>query len=337
MDADRGIILGENYKDKKLKIASTTKILTTLLCLEEAEKNDKVVTFTEAMTAEGSSMYLKVGDKVHLSDLAKGMMMSSGNDAANGVALTLSDSFEDFALLMNVRAKEIGMENTNFVTPSGLDDDNHYSTAYDMALLMAEALKNESFRKLSASTEEKVEFIYPEDKVSTYPNHNKLLRTYRYCTGGKTGYTKAAGRCLVTTAEKDGVTLVAVTLNAPDDWADHKALYEYGFSLYTDYTFEDTRVYNVRVSGGEQDFFTASADEIACISVPADRINDVKKTVYLPSFVFAPVEKGMTVGKVTYTLDGKELKSVNLKAQTSVNAKTKPNFFIRLINRIFKE
>lgn len=335
MDADSGIILSENNKDQKLKMASTTKIMTTLLALEEACKKDKTVTFRDEMIAEGSSMYLKVGDKVKLSDLAKGMMMASGNDAANAVALTLSESFEDFASLMNARAEEIGMENTNFVTPSGLDDDNHYSTAYDMALLMAQALKNESFCKISSSGEEKVKFIYPEGKVSTYPNHNRLLSIYKYCTGGKTGYTKAAGRCLVSSAYKDGVTLVAVTLNAPDDWDDHKALYEYGFSLYTQFKPDDNRAYNIRVSGGEADFLTASADEGLIFSVPADRINDIEKTVCLPTFIFAPVKKGSIVGKITYTLDGRELKSAYIKALSSVTEKPKPGFFARLINAIF--
>ncbi len=335
MDANSGIILSKNNEHSKMKMASTTKLMTTLLALEEAEKNDKVVTFRDDMIAEGSSMYLKVGEKVRLSDLAKGMMMASGNDAANATALTLSESFEDFAVLMNARAQAIGMENTNFVTPSGLDDEEHYSTAYDMALLMAEALKNQAFCEISGSSEEKVEFVHPEGKVSTYPNHNRLLKLYKYCTGGKTGYTQAAGRCLVTSAEKDGVTLVAVTLNAPDDWSDHKALYEYGFSLYTQIEPEETKVYNIKVSGGEEEFLTATADEGEALSVPADRIKDIKKTVYLPNFIFAPVEKGSTVGKITYTLDGKELKTTYIKAQSSVAEKTQPNFFARLIKAIF--
>ena len=335
MDADSGIILSQNNANTKMKMASTTKLMTTLLCLEESAKKDKVVTFRDDMIAEGSSMYLKVGEKVRLSDLAKGMMMASGNDAANAVALTLSKNFEDFAGLMNAKAEDIGMKNTNFVTPSGLDDENHYSTAFDMALLMAEALKNPEFCRISSSTEEKVEFVYPEGKVSTYPNHNRLLKLYKYCTGGKTGYTMAAGRCLVSSAQKDGVNLVAVTLNAPDDWNDHKALYEYGFSLYTQLKPENNRVFNIKVSGGEEDFLAASADESEALSVPADRIKDIEKTVYLPSFIFAPVEQGSTVGKIIYTLDGKELKTTYIKAESSVAEKPQPNFFVRLIKAIF--
>ena len=335
MDATSGVILLKNNEHTKMKMASTTKLMTTLLALEEADKKDKTVTFSEDMIAEGSSMYLKIGEKVRLSDLAKGMMMASGNDAANAVALTLGESFEGFATLMNARAEEIGMKNTNFVTPSGLDDDNHYSTAFDMALLMAEALKNPQFCDISASTEEKVEFVYPKGKVSTYPNHNRLLKLYKYCTGGKTGFTKAAGRCLVSSAKKDGVTLVAVTLDAPDDWNDHKALYEYGFSLYTQYEPDNNRVFNIKLSGGEEEFLSASADEQSPLSVPADRINDIEKTVFMPAFIFAPVEKGSVVGKITYTLDGKELKTTYIKALDTVKEKPQPNFFERLIKAIF--
>lgn len=336
MDADTGVVLCAKNENEKMKMASTTKIMTTLLTLEQAEKKNEVVTFTEEMIAEGSSMYLKVGDKLRLSDLATGMMMSSGNDAANAAALHIGKSFENFSRLMNLRAEEIGMKNTSFVTPSGLDDDNHYSSAYDMALLMAQALKNESFASLTACTEKTVEFVYPENKVSTYLNHNRLLRNYSYCTGGKTGYTQKAGRCLVSSARKDGVNLIAVTLNAPDDWADHKALYEYGFSLYTQVAFDDrNESFKVKLSGAEQEFLYASADEAVTVFVPANRIKEIKKQIYLPDFVFAPVKAGDSVGKITYTLDGKELAEVRITASSTVTEKPSPNFFTRFIRAIF--
>lgn len=335
IDADTGLVLSAQSENKKMKMASTTKIMTALLTLEKAEKENSVVTFREDMVAEGSSMYLAVGDKLRLTDLAAGMMMASGNDAANAAALYISGSFENFAKLMNNRASEIGMKNSSFVTPSGLDDEEHYSTAYDMALLMREAMKNKSFAALTSCTEKTVEFVYP-DKVTTYANHNRLLKSYAYCTGGKTGYTEAAGRCLVTSAEKDGVSLIAVTLNAPDDWADHKALYEYGFSLYTKVTLDERNTaFKVRLSGGEQDFLTASADEAVSVYVPASRINDIEKTVYLPTFVFAPVKVGDTVGRITYTLDGTELAKIELRALETVSEKYQPSFFERLFSAIF--
>lgn len=337
IDADTGLVLSSSNENKKMKMASTTKIMTSLLALEEAEKENSVVTFREEMSAEGSSMYLSVGDKLRLTDLAAGMMMASGNDAANATALYIGESFENFARLMNNRAEEIGMKNTNFVTPSGLDDEEHYSTAYDMALLMREAMKSESFAELSSCTEKTVEFVYPDDKVTTYANHNRLLKSYSYCTGGKTGYTEAAGRCLVSSAEKDGVSLIAVTLNAPDDWDDHKALYEYGFSLYTKVTFDErSTAFKVKVSGGEQDFLTASVDEALSVSVPAKRINDIEKKIYLPTFVFAPVKEGDIVGKITYTLDGVELIKTDIKVSATVSEKPQPNFFSWLLS-IFKK
>ena len=145
-----GKTIASREPDKRMKPASTTKLMTTLLTLEEAERDDRIIEFTPEMAAEGSSMYLGFGEKVRLSDLAAGMMMASGNDAANAAALSISGSYEDFSALMNSRADQIGMANTHFVTPSGLDDDDHYSSARDLALLMAEALKNESFRSLTA-------------------------------------------------------------------------------------------------------------------------------------------------------------------------------------------
>ena len=145
-----------------MKPASTTKLMTSLITLEYADSADKVVTFTKDMTAEGSSMYLKVGEKVKLSDLAAGMMMASGNDAANAAAISIAGSAEKFSELMNNRAAVIGMKNTHFVNPSGLDDENHYSTAYDMALLMSYALENESFAKLTSQKSVTVEFSEPQ-------------------------------------------------------------------------------------------------------------------------------------------------------------------------------
>lgn len=185
-----------------MKPASTTKIMTSLITLEEAASCNSEVTFKQEMVAEGSSMYLKVGEKVRLSDLASGMMMASGNDAANAAAYTISGSPEKFSQRMNEKAKQIGMTNTNFVTPSGLDDDNHYSSAKDMALLMSYALENDDFANLTAKKSVTVEFLEPKSKKTAYANHNRLLSLYPYCTGGKTGYTTVAGRCLVSSAKK---------------------------------------------------------------------------------------------------------------------------------------
>ena len=277
-------------------------------------------------------MYLEVGNIVTLRDLAAGMMMASGNDAANAVAITIAGSSEKFADRMNERASLIGMKNTNFVTPSGLDDDNHYSTAYDMALLMSYALENDDFAELTAQKTATVEFISPSGKKTTYANHNKLLSLYEYCIGGKTGYTMAAGRCLVSAAKKDGLTLICVTLNDRNDWNDHISLYEYGFSKLSCFESKDSEfVVDVPCVGGTDDLTTVAGEKDIKLVVPeADKENIVRK-VYCDNFLYAPIKDNQTVGVIEYTLDGKIIESNNLIAIKKVNSiKENKNFFTRI-------
>lgn len=325
--ADNGQIIASENENKRMKPASTTKIMTSLLVLEEAASSDSVITFTEDMSAEGSSMYLEIGEKVHLSDLAVGMMMSSGNDAANAAALSISDSFEDFSERMNERAEQIGMKNTHFETPSGLDDDNHYSTAFDMALLMSYALENEDFANLTAKNSAKVDFVEP-DKHITYSNHNRLLSLYEYCTGGKTGYTQAAGRCLVTSAKKDGLTLVCVTMNDRNDWKDHAALYNYGYEKYcrTDCNDSDF-IADIPCVGGQEDSVSVIAESDTSIVLPVESKSKLERKVYIDSFFYAPVKKGQNVGRIDYFVGTKVVSSVNIIAVDTVEAKKNINIF----------
>jgi len=237
INADTLSVLYAKNADEKRSMASTTKIMTALL-LSEANTPQKTVTVTKEMAyVEGTNMGLKVGDTVTYNALLYGLLLSSGNDAANTVALSLSKSFSDFAVLMNKRAEQIGMKNTSFVTPSGLDDENHYSTAFDMALLAATALKNPQFAKAAATKEITID-IDNKGTMRTFSNHNKMLRLYDGAIGVKTGFTKKSGRCLVSAAKKDNVTLIAVTLNAPNDWEDHKKMLDYGFENSTSIEFE---------------------------------------------------------------------------------------------------
>ena len=319
---DNASVLLSDSADEKLPMASTTKIMTTLITLEHASMDNKIVEFTDDMTAEGSSMYLKVGEKVMLYDLAVGMMMQSGNDAANAAAIAIAGSIEDFAVLMNEKAAEIGMTHTHFVTPSGLDDDDHYSTAHDMALLMAYALQNEDFAEITSQTQMSVDFIEPQGKRVTYPNHNKLLRICDSCIGGKTGYTDMAGRCLVSAAKKDGMTLIAVTLDDHDDWQDHIALYDWGFDRYTAITPE-LDLPEMDVVGGAEDSVDLYMDAKPLI-VPKDRADDVRTRLYLPSFAYAPVESGEEAGRIICTLDGDEIGSVSVKYNGNIAYDSRP-------------
>ena len=222
LDADTGQLLYEKNGDEQMLIASTTKIMTALVALEQAEPDDTVTVTREHMT-EGSSMYLKPGETVRVEELLYGLLLCSGNDAA--LALTeCAGGLEPFVELMNEKAAALGMTHTSFANPNGLDAEGHYSTARDMAVLAAAAMEEPTFRRICSSRAVTI-------GQRTMENHNRLLRQVEGCVGLKTGYTKAAGRTLVSCAERDGCRLIAVTLRDGDDWADHAALYEYGFRL----------------------------------------------------------------------------------------------------------
>ncbi len=332
--ADDCKVIASKNENKKMKPASTTKLMTSLLALEEAASSDKTVTFTREMVAEGSSMYLGVGEKVHISDLAVGMMMSSGNDAANATALSLCNSYDEFANLMNERASQIGMKNTHFVTPSGLDDDNHYSTAYDMALLMSYALENEDFAKLTSKKSETVDFAEPEKHI-TYSNHNRLLSLYEYCIGGKTGYTQAAGRCLVTAAKKDGLTLVCVTMNDRNDWNDHIALYEYGFEHFTCESYNDSEFFaKVPCVGSEKSTVSVACEKDTQIVLSSEEPDKIKRRVYIDSFLYAPIQKNDVVGTIEYSVDGKTVKTVDVLAAEDAE-RQEDNSILKKIKELF--
>lgn len=305
-------------ENKLMKPASTTKIMTALLTLEYARKNNKQVKFTESMAAEGSSMYLKFGEVVKLSDLAVGIMMCSGNDAANAAAISIAGSKSKFASLMNRRARIIGMKNTHFVTPSGLDNKNHYSTAYDMALLMAETLKNPMFAELTAKRSETVSFIKPKSKKVTYSNHNRLLSMYKHCIGGKTGYTMAAGRCLVSAAVKDGLKLIAVTMNDKNDWNDHIDLYDYGFKNNSFRTLDDTDFFlEVDVVGCDESSVIASSEDSTGIVLKSKDYSKVERRLLLDNFLYAPIKKGQCLGAIEYYLNDKRIAVHKLIAMNS--------------------
>lgn len=329
--ADNGQIIYSKNENKKMKPASTTKLMTTLLALEEADSSNKVVTFSKDMIAEGSSIYMKIGDKLTLKDLAAGMMMASGNDAANATAIAISGSKEKFANRMNDKAKQIGMKNTHFVTPSGLDDDNHYSTAYDLAVLMDYALENEEFAKLTAQKSAEIKFIEPAGKQNTYANHNRLLSMYEYCIGGKTGYTMSAGRCLVSAAKKDELTLICVTLNDRNDWEDHKNLYEYGFSQVMCHKTNDKDfVVDVPCVGGEDnnsDCITVAGEKDLSIILPVADKSKLKRKILLDNFLYAPIKENDIVGKIEYLIDDKIIDSVNILAVDTINVSKNKNLF----------
>ena len=228
IDGKSGKVLFEKNKDERLPMASTTKIMTGLLACE-SKKMKKVVTVSPvASGTEGSSLWLEPGEKQTLENLTYGLMLRSGNDAAVAIAEYLGGSTEAFALMMNERAKKIGVQNTGFQNPNGLDAEGHFTTAYDLALISREAMKNKKFRKIVSTKSKTIPWESSEwDRSLT--NHNKMLWRYEGCNGIKTGFTKKSGRCLVTSAKRGKTKLICVTLNAPDDWNDHTKMLDYGF------------------------------------------------------------------------------------------------------------
>lgn len=250
------VLYGEN-QHKKMPMASTTKIMTAIIALEHGNTTDMVTVSQNAAHQEGSSVYLRPGDAVSLSDLLYALMLNSGNDAAMAIAEHIAKTPEDFVLLMNEKATELGCRNTSFKNPSGLPDDDHYSTAYDMAIIMSYAMKNDEFAKIVSTKEHQIKTA---TGVTYLRNHNKLLWQYPTCIGGKTGFTKSAGRCFVSSAEKDGVTLVCVTLDAPDDWKDHKTLLDFGFEKaeMTPIFFQNEILCTKRIRGTRLNILAAS-------------------------------------------------------------------------------
>ncbi|MGN0587046.1 MAG: D-alanyl-D-alanine carboxypeptidase family protein, partial [Oscillospiraceae bacterium] len=300
MDAQTGEVIIAKNESTRLPMASTTKIMTTLLTLESGDLDTEFVIDDRALLTEGSSMGLCSGDEVTKRELCYGMMLPSGNDAANASALKLAGEYTDFADMMNDRARKIGMKNTNFVTPSGLHDKEHYSTAYDMALLTREAMKNDDFREICKTKSIKLSSEnWQGDKYLT--NSNKLLTKYEYCIGVKTGFTDEAGRCLVSAAEKDGVTLICVTLNAPDDWNDHIAMLDAGFaSAKLTEPQNISREFTAAAVGGADDSISCRLAETPKFTAINGFLPEITEKIYMPDFVYAPVKSGDAVGYAEY-------------------------------------
>ena len=321
IDATTGEIIYEKNAYQQRSMASTTKIMTALIALSDFDVTAEYEMTDEMVMVEGTSLGLKSGDKISLLDLVKGMMMTSGNDSANAIAISLCGSTEKFADLMNKKADEIGMKNSSFVTPSGLDADEHYTTSYDMALLTKEALLNATFREIVSSKSLTIAFGNPKQNHTVY-NHNRLLKSYDGAIGVKTGFTKKSGRCLVSAAKRDGVTLIAVTLKAPDDWNDHKNMLDYGFEKADSISFNKTE-HRQALVGGEKDSVLVKSDRYKFEFSGSFHQSKLNKTVILERFSYCPIKKGDILGKIVYTYNGKEIYSSDLVACEDVAFKNK--------------
>ena len=317
MDADSGRILYAKNADERRLIASITKLMTALVALESGHAVDEVVKVRSDWTGiEGSSLYLRPGEELRLETLLYGMLLRSGNDAAQAVAGYCGGDVESFVEAMNTKAEALGMKDTHFANPSGLNAEGHYSTARDMAVLARACLENDRLSAIVAT-----QSIALEGRVFT--NHNKLLWQYEGCIGLKTGYTERAGRTLVSATQRDGMTLICVTLGAPEDWRDHAAMFDYGFEQYENRCLAQNGevLCRVPVKGSLIPFCEVTAGETVSAALLAeDRV--YFEPVFSAECLTAPAAAGETVGAGIFSLNGEELARVPLFLAQSVDRNT---------------
>jgi len=318
IDAETLQVLYARDCDVRAPVASTTKIMTALLLLEAGEPERTFAVTDQMVRVEGTSMGLRAGDTVSRYALACGMLLASGNDAANAAAIHLAGSLPAFADLMNRRAAELGMTRTHFVTPSGLDAEGHLSTAWDMALLGREAMRNPLFREICSKASIRVSYGNPP-YARSLSNHNRLVRELPGCVGIKTGFTDKAGRTLVSAVERDGRMLIAVTLRAPSDWEDHRLLYDYGFAQFHPIALDDAcvPVAKMPVAGGGMSWVNVMLYETPVAHVRVMPFH-IRRELLLRPFEYAPLPAGKVVGTARYYAGDVLLAEVPLVTQAAV-------------------
>lgn len=311
LDAETGAVLYEKNADAQMLIASTTKIMTALIVLENCNSDDIVEIIDRYTSIEGSSMYLKTGQKYTVRELLYGLLLASGNDAAVALACYTAGSIENFAELMNQKAALLGCTNSCFQNPHGLDAERQYSTSRDMAIITAAAMKNHLFCEIVSTKSITI-------NNQTYTNHNKLLWNYDGTLGVKTGYTKSAGRTLVTSAQRNGLKLICVTLNDPNDWRDHEQLYDWAFSQYrrVSISSSDTNYGDVSVISGLKDQVSVYPEGYYHFTVSKD--DTLELITVLPKFVYAEVSEGEPAGSINVNLNGAEIREIPLVFAESV-------------------
>ncbi len=320
MEAESGYVVFEKDAHTPRPMASTTKLMTALVAAEMLPLQHEITVSAEAVAVEGSALGLRAGDQITLSDLLTGLLLTSGNDAANVTAMAVAGDIPAFATLMNTKAQALGMQNSGFVTPSGLDAQGHAASAYDMGLLGCAVLRQPFLRKVCATWQTTVQFGQPKKQVWV-TNHNRLLKLSNDCIGMKTGYTKKSGKCLVSAAERDGVTVVAVTLNGGDYWNDHLKLYEYAFDRLERVQVDAPPLQPISIAGGMQDTVSLHTQPPPAVTKPKNDAPSYVTEIELPAFLWAPIEKGETVGHVRYRYADGEIVSMPILAVEMVAAR----------------
>ncbi|MBO5882814.1 MAG: D-alanyl-D-alanine carboxypeptidase [Clostridia bacterium] len=331
------LIIHEKNAHERMGMASTTKIMTALVALSLSDTEKKIAVHENATGIEGSSVYLVKGETLTLGELIYALLLSSANDAASAIAIGLCGSEEAFVDEMNKKALSMGLSNTHFVNPHGLYHEEHYTTAYELSLIAEEALKNDFI--LSAVSTYKTTIPHPELEYGRLlVNHNKMLKLYPSTIGVKTGFTKKTGRCLVSAAEQNGMRLIAVTLDAPDDWNDHKKMLDLGFDSYELKTIYEKNefLYEISLVGGEKSSAILTNARPIKLILPKHKNTDNIKTEVFSSyrFLYAPISQGRTVATLVVEYEGRVYCS-DLITTESIPKKIpeKKGFFSRIFGK----
>ncbi len=320
MEQSTGDVLYAKNADERLPMASTTKIMTALCAIEAGDLSRTVKVHPSACGVEGSSIYLAAGDCLTMESLLYALMLESANDAAAAIAYEISGSIDGFAERMNGIAADLGLTDTHFTNPHGLDDEMHYTTASDLGKIAARAMENETFAKIVSTRKHTISITHPDGEAVSRVllNHNKLLRLSEDVTGVKTGFTKRCGRCLVSAAQRDGVGLIAVTLNAPDDWNDHLAMHELGFSSRTCYTLAEPGEFTVQLPCPTAKDGVITACNRDRLSFVRENGLDITHVVEADRLLMPPVKEGQPVGRVVFYANDEMLGEVPLYSCESV-------------------
>jgi D-alanyl-D-alanine carboxypeptidase/D-alanyl-D-alanine carboxypeptidase (penicillin-binding protein 5/6) len=306
INAENGAVYFEKLPDQPMGMASTTKLMTALVVSEHCKPEEVVTVSPEAVGIEGSSVYLIQGEQLTVKELLYALLLSSANDAAAALAIWVADSVDAFCDLMNERAERMGLTQTHFTNPHGLHDEEHYTTARELAKIAAEVLKVPFLRQIVSTVRQTISHDGIPDRRLLL-NHNKLLRSYEGAIGMKTGFTKKTGRTLVSAAERDGLTLIAVTLNAPDDWRDHTAMLDYGFNHYETVTLAVGEFcLSIPVTGGTQDSVSLTNSQPLTVTVPKEHGEPIYTVSSTGRFLFACVEEQTAFGTVTLSCEGQK-------------------------------
>ena len=334
IEASSGQVLMETSAHERLPMASTTKIMTALVALEHAELDRQVKISADAVGVEGSSVYLKADEILTMEQLLCALLLESANDAAAAIAIEIAGDIESFAEMMNETAQKIGLADTHFTNPHGLDNAEHYSSAYDLAMLARYALQNPDFARIVSTYKTNIP-LNGDEGIRVLINHNKMLKYYDGAIGVKTGYTKRCGRCLVSAATRDGVTMIAVTLSAPDDWRDHTAMLDYGFSLYECAHLAQPGDIRCALSclGSTTESVSVSNRDAVSLILPREH-GEITHVVEANRYLCAPVKAGDMVGEVVFCCNGKEIARIPLYAEEDAETIPRPKSRLERIKEL---